>query len=243
MRMWPAATALVALGGAPSPRPPARRRRRWSGSRPGRTAPATSTASPASSGSTASTPPRSSRRRRSPTPASRPSTTASPKSPSCSPPTRSCRARTSSRCAMTGASSATITSCRSPPQPAASLRPAAAPPPRHRVAAALDAGAARPQPAGHRRAHPRGGRWRVRRLQRARRPERGAGATAADPVGYQAFDENQTLAHLYAQALRGAGYRVASGRVGGLRPAAVSAMRHHRIDLWPGWRGPAASGG
>jgi subtilisin family serine protease len=56
-------------------------------------------------------------------------------------------------------------------------------------------------------------------------------------VGFQAFDENETLAHLYAEALRGAGYRVRVRPVGGLRPAAVSAMRRHRIDLWPGYSG------
>jgi subtilisin family serine protease len=56
-------------------------------------------------------------------------------------------------------------------------------------------------------------------------------------VGYQAFDENQTLAHFYAEALRGAGYRVRVKPVGGLRPEAVAAMREHRIDLWPGYSG------
>src|SRR3954471_21273876 len=56
-------------------------------------------------------------------------------------------------------------------------------------------------------------------------------------VGYQAFDENQTLARLYAEALRGAGFRVRVKAVGGLRPAAVSAMRRHRIDLWLGYSG------
>ena len=56
-------------------------------------------------------------------------------------------------------------------------------------------------------------------------------------IGFQAFDENETLAHLYAQALRGAGYRVRVRPVGGLRPAAVSAMRRNRIDMWPGYSG------
>jgi len=56
-------------------------------------------------------------------------------------------------------------------------------------------------------------------------------------VGYQAFDENQTLAHLYAEALRGAGYRVTVNALGGLRAAAVAAMRGHRIDLWVGYTG------
>jgi subtilisin family serine protease len=56
-------------------------------------------------------------------------------------------------------------------------------------------------------------------------------------VGYQAFNENRTLAHYYAEALRGAGYRVRVTAVGGLRPAAVRAMRKHRIDFWPGYSG------
>src|SRR4051794_7463435 len=56
-------------------------------------------------------------------------------------------------------------------------------------------------------------------------------------IGSQASAENQTLAHFYAEALRGAGYRVRVRPVGGLRPAAVSAMRKHRIDLWPGYSG------
>jgi subtilisin family serine protease len=55
-------------------------------------------------------------------------------------------------------------------------------------------------------------------------------------VGYQAFDENQTLAHFYAQALRGAGFRVRV-KATGLRPATVRAMRRDRIDLWPGYSG------
>ena len=56
-------------------------------------------------------------------------------------------------------------------------------------------------------------------------------------VGYQAFDENQTLAHLYAEALRGAGFRVRVRAVGGLRPQAVAAMRTRKIDMWPGYNG------
>jgi subtilisin family serine protease len=55
-------------------------------------------------------------------------------------------------------------------------------------------------------------------------------------IGYQAFDENQTLAELYAESLRGAGYRVRV-RASGLRPATVSAFRHGRIDMWPGYSG------
>ena len=56
-------------------------------------------------------------------------------------------------------------------------------------------------------------------------------------VGFQEFAENETLAHLYASALRGAGFRVVVRDTGGLRPAAVSAMRRGRIDMWPGYSG------
>ena len=56
-------------------------------------------------------------------------------------------------------------------------------------------------------------------------------------IGFQDFAENETLAHLYASALRGAGFRVAVRDTGGLRPAAVSAMRRGRIDIWPGYSG------
>src|SRR4051812_22400291 len=55
--------------------------------------------------------------------------------------------------------------------------------------------------------------------------------------GYQAFDENELLAQLYAEALRGAGYRVRVTAIGGLRPEAVKAMRRGRIDMWPGYSG------
>jgi len=56
-------------------------------------------------------------------------------------------------------------------------------------------------------------------------------------IGFQDFAENETLAHLYASGLRGAGFRVAVRDTGGLRPAAVSAMRRGRIDMWPGYSG------
>jgi subtilisin family serine protease len=55
-------------------------------------------------------------------------------------------------------------------------------------------------------------------------------------VGYQAFDENQTLAFFYASALRGAGYRVRV-QATGLRPQTVRALRRGRIDLYPGYSG------
>src|SRR3954471_2829660 len=56
-------------------------------------------------------------------------------------------------------------------------------------------------------------------------------------IGYQAFDENETLAYLYAEALRGAGFRVRVRAVGGLRPETVKAFRAGRIDMWPGYSG------
>jgi subtilisin family serine protease len=56
-------------------------------------------------------------------------------------------------------------------------------------------------------------------------------------IAYQDFDENQTLAYMYAEALRGAGIRVTVRSAGGLRPAVVNAMRNGRIDLWPGYSG------
>src|SRR4051812_46764896 len=56
-------------------------------------------------------------------------------------------------------------------------------------------------------------------------------------IGYQAFDENQTLAYLYAEALRGAGLRVRVRAVGGLRPETVKAFRAGTIDMWPGYSG------
>ena len=56
-------------------------------------------------------------------------------------------------------------------------------------------------------------------------------------IGYQDFAENETLAHLYATALRAGGYRVTVRAIGGLRQAAVSAMRRGRIDFWPGYDG------
>ena len=55
-------------------------------------------------------------------------------------------------------------------------------------------------------------------------------------IGFQSFAENETLAYLYAGALRGAGFRV-SVRETGLRPETVNAMRRKRIDLWPGYSG------
>ncbi|MBE2317568.1 hypothetical protein DVA67_016415 [Solirubrobacter sp. CPCC 204708] len=56
-------------------------------------------------------------------------------------------------------------------------------------------------------------------------------------VGYMAFDENETLAHLYAEALRAGGFRVVVRAVGGLRPEAVRKLRRDQIDLYPAYSG------
>jgi subtilisin family serine protease len=56
-------------------------------------------------------------------------------------------------------------------------------------------------------------------------------------IGYQAFAENETLAYMYAAALRGAGFRVSVRALRGLRPKAVSEMRRGRIGMWPGYSG------
>ena len=56
-------------------------------------------------------------------------------------------------------------------------------------------------------------------------------------VGFQDFSENETLAYLYAEALRSAGYRVAVRPVGGLREDALRALRSGRIALYPGYAG------
>jgi glycine betaine/choline ABC-type transport system substrate-binding protein len=56
-------------------------------------------------------------------------------------------------------------------------------------------------------------------------------------VGYMAFSENETLAHLYAEALRAGGFRVVVRPVGGLRPVAVRKLRRDQIDLYPAYDG------
>jgi glycine betaine/choline ABC-type transport system substrate-binding protein len=56
-------------------------------------------------------------------------------------------------------------------------------------------------------------------------------------VGYQDFDENRTLAYLYAEALRAGGYRVVVRSVGGLRKEAVAALRSGRVSLYPAYSG------
>ncbi|HEX2503225.1 MAG TPA: S8 family serine peptidase [Miltoncostaeaceae bacterium] len=56
-------------------------------------------------------------------------------------------------------------------------------------------------------------------------------------VGFQDFAENETLAYMYAAALRGAGFRATVRSAGGLRPQTVSALRSGRIGMWPGYSG------
>jgi glycine betaine/choline ABC-type transport system substrate-binding protein len=56
-------------------------------------------------------------------------------------------------------------------------------------------------------------------------------------VGFMSFDENETLAHLYAEALRAGGFRVVVRDVGGLRPEAVRGLRRDTIDLYPAYDG------
>ena len=71
------------------------------------------------------------------------------------------------------------------------------------------------------------------------RPRRRAGPRIV--VGFQDFAENETLAYMYAAALRGAGFRVTVRSVGGFRAQAVSAMRRGRIGMWPGYSGSVRS--
>lgn len=56
-------------------------------------------------------------------------------------------------------------------------------------------------------------------------------------VGFMDFDENETLAHLYAEALRAGGFRVVVRSVRGLRPEAVRKLRRDQIDLYPAYDG------
>jgi glycine betaine/choline ABC-type transport system substrate-binding protein len=56
-------------------------------------------------------------------------------------------------------------------------------------------------------------------------------------VGYMDFDENKTLAYMYAEALRGAGFRTTVRSVGGLRPQALAKLRSGRIGMYPAYSG------
>jgi glycine betaine/choline ABC-type transport system substrate-binding protein len=54
-------------------------------------------------------------------------------------------------------------------------------------------------------------------------------------LGHYDFPESETLAHLYAEALRAGGFRVAVRAIGGTRAEAVRALRAGRIAGWPGY--------
>jgi glycine betaine/choline ABC-type transport system substrate-binding protein len=56
-------------------------------------------------------------------------------------------------------------------------------------------------------------------------------------VGFQAFSENETLAYMYAEALRSAGYRVKVRAAGGLRAVTLRALRRGKISMYPGYAG------
>jgi glycine betaine/choline ABC-type transport system substrate-binding protein len=60
-------------------------------------------------------------------------------------------------------------------------------------------------------------------------------------VGHQDFDENETLAYLYAEALRAGGYRVAVRSVEGLRRQAVRRLRRGEIAMYPAYSGSLMS--
>ena len=56
-------------------------------------------------------------------------------------------------------------------------------------------------------------------------------------VGFQDFTENETLAYMYAEALRSAGFRVKVKAAGGLRADTLKALRSGKISLYPGYAG------
>jgi glycine betaine/choline ABC-type transport system substrate-binding protein len=56
-------------------------------------------------------------------------------------------------------------------------------------------------------------------------------------VGFQEFSENETLAYMYAEALRAAGYRVTVRPAGGLRAETLRALRRGKISMYPGYAG------
>jgi len=60
-------------------------------------------------------------------------------------------------------------------------------------------------------------------------------------VGFQDFAENETLAYLYAEALRAGGYRVRVRSVGGLRRQAVRQLRRGEIGMYPAYSGSLMS--
>jgi subtilisin family serine protease len=66
----------------------------------------------------------------------------------------------------------------------------------------------------------------------------GVGGRRAGPrivVGYMDFDENKTLAYMYAEALRGAGFRTTVRSVGGLRPQAIAKLRSGKVGMYPAY--------
>lgn len=60
-------------------------------------------------------------------------------------------------------------------------------------------------------------------------------------VGFMDFSENETLAHMYAEALRAGGYRVKVRSVGGLRRQAVRILRRGDISMYPAYSGSLMS--
>jgi glycine betaine/choline ABC-type transport system substrate-binding protein len=56
-------------------------------------------------------------------------------------------------------------------------------------------------------------------------------------VGFQAFTENETLAHMYGEALRSAGFRVRVRPAGGLRAETLRALHSGKISMYPGYSG------
>jgi glycine betaine/choline ABC-type transport system substrate-binding protein len=60
-------------------------------------------------------------------------------------------------------------------------------------------------------------------------------------IGHQDFAENETLAYLYAEALRAGGYRVRVRSVGGLRREALRLLRRGRIAMYPAYSGSLMS--
>jgi glycine betaine/choline ABC-type transport system substrate-binding protein len=60
-------------------------------------------------------------------------------------------------------------------------------------------------------------------------------------VGHQDFDENETLAYMYAEALRAGGYRVRVRSVQGLRRQAVRRLRRGEISMYPAYSGSLMS--
>jgi glycine betaine/choline ABC-type transport system substrate-binding protein len=60
-------------------------------------------------------------------------------------------------------------------------------------------------------------------------------------VGFQDFAENETLAYMYAEALRAGGYRVRVRSVDGLRRQAVRRLRRGVIGMYPAYSGSLMS--